>query len=67
MSDKELEMQEDDNLVNEEEVTLDSASTEEIVAEAEEIQPEAEDDSEELVEEKPAMPKTKIGMINAIV
>ena len=67
MSDQELNMQEDDNLVNEEEVTLDSASTEEIVAEAEEIQPEAEDDSEELVEEKPAMPKTKIGMINAMV
>ena len=67
MSDQELNTQEDDNLVNEEEVTLDSASTEEIVAEAEEIQPEAEDDSEELVEEKPAMPKTKIGMINAMV
>ena len=65
MSDKELEMQEDDNLVNEEEVTLETASAEEVIAEAEEVQP--EDDSEELVEEKPAMPKTKIGMINAMV
>ena len=68
MSDKELKMQEDDNLVNEEEVTLESASaeeTEEVIAEAEEVQP--EDDSEELAEEKPAMPKTKIGMINAMV
>ena len=65
MSDRELEMQEDDNLVNEEEVTLETASAEEVIAEAEEVQP--EDDSEELVEEKPAMPKTKIGMINAMV
>ena len=65
MSDKELEMQEDDNLVTEEEVTLETASAEEVIAEAEEVQP--EDDSEELVEEKPAMPKTKIGMINAMV
>ena len=65
MSDKELEMQEDDNLVNEEEVTLETASAEEVIAEAEEVQP--EDDSEELAEEKPAMPKTKIGMINAMV
>ena len=65
MSDKELKMQEDDNLVNEEEVTLETASAEEVIAEAEEVQP--EDDSEELVEEKPAMPKTKIGMINAMV
>ena len=68
MSDKELKMQEDDNLVNEEEGTLESASaeeTEEVIAEAEEVQP--EDDSEELAEEKPAMPKTKIGMINAMV
>ena len=65
MSDKELEMQEDDNLVTEEEVTLETASAEEVIAEAEEVQP--EDDSEELAEEKPAMPKTKIGMINAMV
>ena len=65
MSDQELNMQEDDNLVNEEEVTLESASTYEVISETEEIQP--EDDSEELVEEKPAMPKTKIGMINAMV
>ena len=68
MSDQELNTQEDDNLVNEEEVTLESASaeeTEEVIAEAEEVQP--EDDSEELAEEKPAMPKTKIGMINAMV
>ena len=65
MSDQELEMQEDDSLVNEEEVTLETASAEEVIAEAEEVQP--EDDSEELVEEKPAMPKTKIGMINAMV
>ena len=65
MSDKELKMQEDDNLVNEEEVTLETASAEEVIAEAEEVQP--EDDSEELAEEKPAMPKTKIGMINAMV
>ena len=65
MSDRELEMQEDDNLVNEEEVTLETASAEEVIAEAEEVQP--EDDSEELAEEKPAMPKTKIGMINAMV
>ena len=37
MSDQELNMQEDDNLVNEEEVTLDSASveeTEEVIDEA---------------------------------
>ena len=65
MSDRELEMQEDDNLVTEEEVTLETASAEEVIAEAEEVQP--EDDSEELAEEKPAMPKTKIGMINAMV
>ena len=65
MSDQELNTQEDDNLVNEEEVTLETASAEEVIAEAEEVQP--EDDSEELAEEKPAMPKTKIGMINAMV
>ena len=65
MSDQELEMQEDDSLVNEEEVTLETASTEEVIAEAEEGQ--SEDDSEELAEEKPALPKTKIGMINAMV
>ena len=65
MSDQELEMQEDDSLVNEEEVTLETASTEEVIAEAEEVQ--SEDDSEELAEEKPALPKTKIGMINAMV
>ena len=65
MSDKELEMQEDDNLVTEEEVTLETASAEEVIAEAEEVPP--EDDSEELAEENPAMPKTKIGMINAMV
>jgi hypothetical protein len=65
MSDQELNIQEDDNLVDEEEVTLESASTDEVISETEEIQP--EDDSEELVEDKPAMPKTKIGMINAMV
>ena len=64
MSDQELEMQEDDSLVNEEEVTLDNDSAEDII-EAEEVQ--SEDDSEELAEEKPALPKTKIGMINAMV
>jgi len=84
MSDQELNMQEDDNLVNEEEVTLDSASveeTEEVIDEAKKSVKEFKadhDDSEvpdavgNKTDEKPKgggdpMPKTKIGMINAMV
>ena len=84
MSDQELNMQEDDTLVNEEEVTLDSASveeTEEVIDEAKKSVKEfkADHDDSEVpdagtakTDEKPKggadpMPKTKIGMINAMV
>ena len=84
MSDQELNMQEDDNLVNEEEVTLDSASveeTEEVIDEAKKSVKEFKADHDDSdvpdpvgnkTDEKPKgggdpMPKTKIGMINAMV
>ena len=93
MSDRELEMQEDDNLVNEEEVTLEAADSELEEARSRKVKESDIDDDDtgsdpqgasfgdpsdsgdvttKKTDEKPKgkgdpMPKTKIGMINAMV
>lgn len=68
MSDKELEMQEDDTILEAQEVVEDA--TEEELEEARKAKNEAEHDSGDEEEapkmEKAKMPKTKIGMINAM-
>lgn len=73
MSDKELELQEDDNLNNEEEVVLETKDEELDEAKASYGDPsEVPEPSTTKTDEKPKgkgdpMPKTKIGMINAMV
>jgi len=69
MSDKELEMQEDDAILEAQEVVVEDA-TEEELEEARKSTKEMADDSgdeEEAPTTEKKMPKTKIGMINAMV